>query len=265
MSSNFGSYLNIINKKEGNEGKSVKNIQFNVIANKYIGDVNITDIQLQAGNIKTLYHPNVKELLERTKFGIDEYEFLNTVDNGIKIGVQPRKLKGLTNRLYNIMGRGHEVVSTPNVYHEDYGIKFCTTNLDITLVPKNDYDLLRISTNEGAYIEGRAYDGEDKSDNPLNIRYSREFFFPQGRAGDIIKLTGSDYTATVNGIKLPIKKGNVVPDTKISNTQRFMVAPSGTFRTRIEFYKKVDGVYKDVGIGFNGVMEFNQNKEGGKF
>lgn len=265
MSNNFGSYLQNIKKKEINRNKKVKNIDFNVIAEKFIGDFHITDMQLQEGNIKTIYTPHTTELLDKEKFGINEFEFIDTVDNGVKKGVQPRVLKGLTNRFFNVIGRGHEVISVANVYHEDYGKPFTSTNLDIELVPKNDYDLLRISTNDGAYIEKRAYEEEVNKNNPLNYRYTREFFFTKGKKGDIIKLTGSDYKATVNGKEIPIAKGNVVPNTKIFNTQRFMIAPSGTFRLRVEFYKLVDGVYKDVGIGFYGNVELKHTKGGNKF
>lgn len=265
MGNNYGSYLRVIKKREENREKKVKDIDFNVIADNFIGDFNITDMQLQEGNVKTHYTPHTTELLDRETFGINEFEFINTVSNGVKIGVQPRILEGLTNRFFNIVGRGHEVISVANVYHEDYGKSFTSTNVDIEIVPKNDYDLLRISTNDGAYIENRAYEGEENKDNPLNYRYTREFFFTNGKSGDIIKLTGSKYKATVNGKELPISKGYVVPNTNIFNTQRFMIAPSGTFRLRIEFYKLVNGVYKDTGIGFYGNIELKHTKGGSKF
>lgn len=275
---NFEGFIQKIRKSEENLKKKVKNIKLNVVADKFIGDFSITDIQLQEGEKGTVHTPNVKELLKTDTFGIDEYEFMNTVDNGVKIGVQPRILKGLKNRIFNIMGRGHEVISIPNVYHENYGKDFCTTNLDITLIAKGDYDLLRISTNEGAYIEQRAYDEDYLQDNPLNVRYSREFFFGSGKKGDVIKLCGSEFYAAVNDVKIPIRNGKIIGDTNIYVNQRFMVAPSGSFRIRVEFYKLINKtiengygntdtkkVYEDVGIGFNGIVEFRHISAGGKF
>jgi hypothetical protein len=44
-----------------------------------------------------------------------------------------------------------------------------------------------------------------------------------------------------------------------------MMAPWGSFRLGIEFYKLVNGVYQDVGIGYWGYAEFEQYKGRAKY
>ena len=57
---------------------------------------------------------------------------------------------GLRNRVFNIVGRGHEVVLLPNVFNEDYKVELLTSGLDLELYAKEDFDLLRITTMDGA-------------------------------------------------------------------------------------------------------------------
>lgn len=267
---NFAPYVHVIEK--GEKQKKIKNIEIDVIANDYSGNFNITDIQVQEGEVKTHYHPSTKEFLDNLDFQVDEFHWMKTVSNAIKEGVQPRKLTGLKNRIYNIVGRGHDVMALPNVYDMDYTKSLVSTSLDLTIIPKNDYDLLRISTNEGFY-DGSVYSDENFKDNPLNTRYSKEFFFKGGKKGDIIKLLGSKYMATVNDKPVPITRKKVVDDLDIHNVQRFMTTHFGNQRIRIEFYKKVPRtvydetvyIYEDTGIGYNVFAEFKQYEKGKKY
>lgn len=266
---NFAPYFFVYERNTENKNKKVESIDLSIVANDYQGNFNVTDIQLQEGDRKTHYHPNTKEFLGNIDFELDEFAFLKTVSNPVKEGVQPRHLKGIKNRIFNVMGRGHDVIALPNIQDNDYTKDLVSTYLDLTIVPKNDYDLLRISTNEGSFM-GEAYQDDEK--HPLNIRYTKEFFFKGGRKGDEIKLTASKYKATVNGINIPItKKSKISEHLDMVNVQRFMTAHFGEQRIRIEFYKISDKIndygeiekkYEDTGIGYNVFAEFKQYEKG---
>lgn len=262
----MASYSSLVSNNVGD--KKIEKMEISIVADCFNGEFNATDLQLQEGIHKTLYNPNTKEFLKDVDFGVNERAFIDTVGKPVKLGVQPRVLSGLKNRIYNIMGRGHEVISLPNVFHEDYRYELVSTAVDLTLYPKADYDLLKISTNQGSLINGRAYSEEEN--HPLNYKYTREFYFPAGIKGSKIELNTSELKARVNGVDIPANRGEIVNGLTLDVVQRFMILPFGSTRLRVEFYKKVldsEGkyIYRDIGIGFNGVAEFRQYEKGVKY
>jgi hypothetical protein len=256
-------YLYTLNLWE-RQGKKIESIDLTLLSKIETGIVHVTDVQLQEGSQVTAHQVNTNETMKAVSFNIDEFAFVNSVNNPLKLGeAQPVKHVEVKNRFYNFVGRGHEVISIPNVYHEDYSQTLVTSALDLTLYAKDDFDLLRISTNTGAYQEGRYYDEEVSPNNPLNYRYTREFIFGGAKAEEEIKLQGSIKTATLNGAKVPLGQGNIIVNGSpmYIERQRLMGAPFGSFRIRVEFYKQVNGIMTDVGIGFWGIAEFRQYQQ----
>lgn len=280
-------YLYALHLEGAKNGKKVKSLEYELIASDVKGSFNITDLQIQDGKTASGTIPHTGDFLVKAPFNIDENYYLTTVTNPQKLGtVQPTLHTGCTNRFYNIVGRGHDAIVIPNVFHEDYTKKIVTTALDLTLYAKDDYDLLRISTNDGAFIPGRFYSDNDQSDkHPLCTQYTREFFFDGGLAGDKIELLTTIRSAKISGSKtedLNLYAQSINIDNRIfsNNRQRLMVSPAGSFRIRIEFYKNIqhyqldslgnlvldsnknpipDYMYlADTGIGYYGIAELNQ-------
>lgn len=265
MIKDFGSYIYTMYLESN---KPVKQIDFKVVASDFEGVFNATDFQFQEGAYPTGYVPHTSELIKPVKFGIDENYYMNTVDKPIKRGVQPRIFTNMETRFYNIVGRGHETISMPNVFHEDYRKELLVSGLDFKIIPKNDYDLLRISTADGAYIPNRIYqENEENGEHPLNYRYTKEFFFEGGKAGDEIELSASIHTVKLNGNKVPVsrKMFELKDCNSFINNQTFLTAPHGSFRVRIEFYKLHNGTYQDRGIGYYGTVKFKQWEKGASY
>lgn len=254
--------------------KKVKSIELKVSSEDIEkGEIRITDLQLQEGSQVTGEIPSTMDLLKKVKFTIDEsHNAVSGVEN-VYLGDEPRTYRDMERRFFNIMGRGFETISIPNVFHEDYRKEILTTGLDLTLYPKDDYDFLRVATFYGGLIEDeyeRTY--QSIADNPLNYRYTREFCFAGGKAGDKIKIVASEQYASVNGKKVPlgVQKFNVgqeetwdgLKTVYYVNRQRFMALPVGATRIKIQFMKRMkDGNLEymaDDGIGFNGLAEFTQ-------
>lgn len=273
----FTRYLQVL---QPSEGKRVKSMDIKVVAERFHGELVITDIMFQAGKQATAYIPNTAEILKLVEATINEND--TAVGNDVYQDYQPRIFPGVTNRFFNLVGRGHEVIVVPNVYHENHAEPIITTGLDFTIYPKNDYDLLRISTNFGTELEYGVF-SDVFEEHPLHWRYTREFYLDGASAGTEIKLHASTRTATVGGVPQPlgvrhIDVGKVNGESRILTTPRqaFMVAPVGSYRIRVEFYKRVTEIIedewggttqieymKDTGIGFQGVVEFIQYALGG--
>lgn len=270
--------------------KKVDSIEIKVSSeNLRNGEVRITDLQVQDGTHITGTIPNTTEILENQKFTIDEsYNAVSSVPNYYE-KEEPKIYENVINRFFNFANRGHAVLAIPNVYNEDYRQELVTTGIDLTIYPKDDYDLLRISTNYGSLIEeqtNKVYTHENLSDHPLNYRYTKEFCFPAGKAEDEIKLFASTQEASVNGKLEQLGVTRIYAgyrerfsdreDIIFRNKQRFMSLPWGSNRIRIEFYKLVEKeiengygnsesveYMEDAGIGYWGIVEFTQWKERG--
>jgi hypothetical protein len=257
-------------------GKKVEQIDFSILAQDIKGSLNISDIHLQGGSKVTSYEPNTSEMMAPVSFNIDETAFTSTVSGSIKKGTQPVIHQEVTNRFYNIVGRGHQEISIPNVFHEDYTFPVITTALDLSITPKEDFDLLRIRTHDGAMRDELLY--PEIPEHPLNKKFTREFFFKGGLEGEEIQLNASSLSASVSGKDYSLSSENLtiggidIPITK----QRFMRAPEGSFRIGIEFYKLTEQsvtnewgetttktIYKDIGIGYYGIAELKQWSYGG--
>jgi hypothetical protein len=257
-------------------GKKVKSVSFNLKANDFTGAINVTDLQLQSGKQVTVQVPHTSEFLDEMRYNFDEnVNIADTKDSSgrqaLKRGVAPKNYVNVKNRVYNIVGRGHEVISLPNVFNQDYKQELLTSGLNLEIYAKDDFDWARISTNEGAYIEGRYLaDYPQMKNHPLNMKYTREFYLDAGKAGEKITLSSTEMKATVGSKVYQFGQKAATTDSR----QRLPVAPWGSFRLRIEFYKRVTenlkneetGEYqeieyvKDVGIGYYGVAQFNQIK-----
>ena len=264
MINDFGSYKYTMFL---NSNKKVKNIDFKVVADDFNGTFNATDFQFQEGACPTGHSPHTEEFMKPITFGIDENYYMNTVSNPNKTGIQPRIFKNMTERFFNVVGRGHEIISIPNVYHEDYRKELCVTGLDFSFIPKSDYDLLRIATADGCYIENRVYNDYEHGEQPLNYKYTKEFYFDGGKAGEEIQLNASILTAKIGSNEVAVCKKifSFENGNDFVNNQSFISCPNGSFRIRIEFYKKVKGIYRDTGIGYYGIVKFKQYERRAKF
>lgn len=278
-----------------------------VIRNDQNQDVPIyfTDIQFQAGGQRTGWVPNTEEMLKLLKY--NDYEKDNAGSTDIFLGSQPLERRDLTERQFNIVGRGHSVVTIPNYYitsidptdhpedndlPKDYLANELPTGLDLTLVPKEDFTVLRVSTNYGAFepdpekrryqkvlideYPGDQYIYDMFYQHPLHYRYTREFWVDggPGSAGSEIKINARTRVAQINGTDIPIG-GEYTFNVEGSNgyswpleigRKQFFLAPKGSLRLRVEFYqmRNLSGKYggagyqRDTGVGFYGTARFNQ-------
>ena len=250
-------------KEDGLDHKRVKSVKLNFIADNMQGKINITDIQFQSGGYCTGYNPNTREFMRKLKHTVNEFAFINTVSNPVKAGVQPTKWTGVNNSIYNIVGRGHETISISNTYYDDYTEDLVPVGLDFTIIAKDDYDLLRISTNTGSYVENRTEDTYPHSgEYPLDWVYTGEYYVDGGKAGDVIEILASKHKTYRNGKDITEGKfaNGIIP----MSVQSYMVCCQGSNRYKIEFYKRVTetdsygekiSYYKDTGIGFYGWAE----------
>ncbi|MED4172656.1 hypothetical protein P4631_09435 [Halalkalibacterium halodurans] len=255
-----------------NAEKRVRAIEFKLLAENFRGQINITDLQLQAGKFVTGTVPYTGEWLRRKSSTLDEHDSTEGVSEPIEIrGDQPRVFEGIRNRFYNIVGRGHEALAFPNAEENRFDRPNVTTPLDLTLYTKNSFDLLRISTNQGSLLDESLQPYPDIRDHPLNLRYSKEFYFEGGEGGSEIKLHASRNIATLNG-RAANRRSRTLPigsaELKMGQ-QRMMGLPAGSGRIRIEFYNLVEEtvetewgdieqrqILRDTGVGYWGVAEF---------
>lgn len=280
------------------EDKQVDSVEFQIaIDDAVIRDVNnqnvpifFTDVQFQPGNKLTGWVPGERELLSLLRYTDDEFKNRATV-NDVYQGTQPQTRLNVEPRLYNLVGRGHTVITLPNYYPEDWTKEVLPTGVDFIIYPKEDFELMRISTNVGfplpeedwfykEFME-QHWDNdwvqETFAKHPLHYRYTREFWVSDGTAGSEIKIHASTRTATLNGNKIMIVGDRAFDwDTGFSmpiTVKRFMLAPKGSIRFRVEFYgrqkysldpkypggSRIEGFYLgDAGIGFYGTAEFKQ-------
>lgn len=157
--------------------KKVEKVEFQIEAKDAVASTNgvdrvplyFTDIQFQAGNQLSGWIPNTKEMLDRLSWTHDENTYVaspngwNTAEGNPTGSPAPKIYEGVEKRWFNIVGRGHSTVVLPNYFPEDWDVPILPTGIDLTLYPKEDFDLLRISTNVGAVLpeEEQRYKQED--------------------------------------------------------------------------------------------------------
>lgn len=217
----------------------------------------VTDLQFQPGNTLTGWVPKTDEMLSRLPIVLDESIFVATPN--IMLGAQPQ-VYDLDKRTFNIVGRGHQTITIPNYYPEDWFTEILPTGIDITIFAKDDFDLCRISTAVGALLPEGEGPYTSLPDHPLNYKYTREFWIEGASAGSEIKLNASTMLATLNGVDIPIWSQKTIDVAgKIFNIghRRFILAPTGSVRFRIELYKNEE-ILEDTGIGFYGTAEIVQ-------
>lgn len=234
-----------------------------------------TDLQFQAGHKLSGWVPQTKELLKRLYHTNDETK--NIASNHAFEGSTPTSYN-MDTRVFNVVGRGHSEITLPNYFPEDWNLDILPTGVDFTIIPKEDFDIARISTGAGAFVpEGqeRKYDTtnmtgerwEYYNEHPLHTRYTREFWIDGKPAGTEIKIHASTRLAQVGGqdVQLAgVRYFDINGWQMYIGRNRFFLAPNGAIRFRIEFYKQVPDSFNgdlhlvDSGIGFHGFAEFMQ-------
>lgn len=274
-----------------------------------------TDLQFQPGHQKTGWNPavgvrlsdgkQVGEVLDRIEFEVDENKHYAGYEHAIPPKIYtPEELN--YERLFNFMGRGHETLTFPNDVPEpmfwdavsypdlEKPIEVLTTGMDWTIIPKDDFDVMRLSTYAGGMLPEENFlyydvieEFEEENPNtvktlfrehPLNTRYSREFYWTNGKAGEELKISASTMATYKNGQKQNkeyVDKFTIGGRTYQFNYNKFLTIPRGSVRYRIEFYKLADVTLyktndegdsvghnvrylKDTGIGYTGYVTFKQ-------
>ncbi len=258
--------------------KKVKQVDLHVIAEKISGQLNITDLQLQGGEQVTGTVAHTSEWLSPVLRELDERDSTEGVAEPLLVkGDQPRRFPELKNRFYNLVGRGNEIITIPNLDEKRFDRQTFVTPVDLTLIPKDDFDLLRVSTNIGEKRDAFTMPFPNEEEHPLNKTYTREFYIQGGRAGDNIHLHASLNKATKNEIPLDRKARTLTIGSIHIQTgkQRLFGIPMGSGRIRLEWYKfvqmrqqnefgeiEVIDTLQDVGIGYYGIAELIRWKEG---
>lgn len=138
--------------------KKIANVEFQVEAKDVVSSrdgvtrnpIYFTDMQFQVGNQLTGWAPHSKEMLRRLSWKHDEHAQIATPNRFV--GEKPKAYPNQKRRWFNLVGRGHKVVTVPNYVPEDWDVSVLPTGLDLTLYSKEDFDLLRVSTNVGVLM-----------------------------------------------------------------------------------------------------------------
>lgn len=164
---------------EADPNKKVSKVDFQVETNDLVSSNNgsdrnpvyFTDVQFQAGKQLTGWVPNSKEMLKRLTWTYDQW--VNVPANSAFQGTEPTVTENVEKRLFNITGRGHKTVVVPNYFPEDWDVPILPTGIDLTMYPKGDFDLLRISTNLGATLpeEERYLKRDDEIYQEMKSKY----------------------------------------------------------------------------------------------
>jgi hypothetical protein len=158
MSINIDDWIRFHGTFDADPERKVSEVEFQIEAKDAVSSTNgidrvpiyFTDIQFQAGNALSGWTPNTKEMLKRLSWKHDEWKEVAS-PNEFK-GYPPQVYENVEKRWYNVVGRGHQVIVVPNYLPEDWSVPILPTGLDLTLYPKEDFDLLRVSTNAGVWL-----------------------------------------------------------------------------------------------------------------
>lgn len=252
-----------------------------------------TDLQFQAGKQLSGWVPNTEELIKPLDYVSNEW--VNVPSNNVQPPIAPQVFD-MSERVYNIVGRGHSTITIPNYYPENWDTEILPSGIDFTIYPKQDFKIARIASAVGVLLPDedredgepwRRYskyaidDVENRefwSTHPLHYRYTREFWIDGGKAGTPIEIHASTRQYKVNGVEIPTagvdkfyipnQEGTYYESWNVPiNRMRYLLAPKGSIRFRIEFYDHVQGyggnigedwTLQDIGIGFNGTATFKQ-------
>lgn len=221
----------------------------------------ITDIHFQPGDQVSGWMPETREFTKKLLHVNDETQNLVTPNDVFEGGKEPITWKNVEFSEYNIAGRGIEVFTLPNWYPQDYTMPLLPTGVNFEITPKDDYDFFRLCTNSGSLKDEENLYNNDP-DHPLSMSYTREFCIGAGKAGVPIKILSRSGEAFLGTSKLPIGGVNAITLGNGKNLpirpRRFFLAQKGAIRFRFEFYKLVDGVLTDTGVGYQGTAFFNQ-------
>ncbi|GEK57131.1 hypothetical protein CHL76_02250 [Marinococcus halophilus] len=293
--------------------RHVEKVEFEVEANDAVSStdgidrnpVYFTDIQFQSGNVLTGWTPNTKEMMKQLTWTDDEKQ--NVASPNEFEGNEPTVYENVKKRWFNLMGRGNTTLVVPNYLPEDWEVPILPTGLDITLYPKEDFDLCRVCTEAGTKLPEEEWHYKDIideyrekeergggyaeyrnlqrvlslfEDHPLHYRHTREMWFEGAEAGTEILVHANTRIARVGDNYLdliqrkPLDLNGYTYPVQIEGN-KFLIAPKGSTRFRVEFYKKKtlelitedeDGnrvkkeysYLEDVGVGFHGYASFFQ-------
>jgi hypothetical protein len=117
-----------------------------------------TDVQFQGGNMLTGWERSPQEFLKRLYWTVDENKVMpsvnswNTVEDPNPEGSPaPVVYNDVGRRLFNITMRGHATITIPNYLPEDWRFDTLPSGIDLSIKPKDDFDVCRISTAHGAW------------------------------------------------------------------------------------------------------------------
>lgn len=143
---------------EADPERKVSKVEFQIEAKDVVSSTNginrlpiyFTDIQFQGGKCLTGWTPHTKEMMKRLTWTHDENTYVAS-PNRFE-GKPPKVYENVESRFFNIVGRGHSAIVVPNYFPEDWNVPVLPTGVDLTLYPKEDFDLLRVSTNVGVWL-----------------------------------------------------------------------------------------------------------------
>ncbi|MDC3413953.1 hypothetical protein [Terrihalobacillus insolitus] len=158
MTINLNDWIRFHGTFDADPNRKVSKVEFQVEAKDAVVSTDgvnrlpiyFTDMQFQAGDNLTGWIPRTEEMLDHLTWTHDENLYVAS-PNRFE-GESPTIYQNVEYRWYNIVGRGHTVVTIPNYYPEDWDVPILPTGIDITLFPKESFDVLRISTSSGVLL-----------------------------------------------------------------------------------------------------------------
>lgn len=159
MTVNLHDWVRFAGTFKADPNRKVSQVDFQIEAKDAVASTNgvdrnpiyFTDIQFQAGNALSGWVPNTQEMLDRLAWTHDENEKVAS-PNVFEGGKVPQIYQNVEKRWFNILGRGHKTIVVPNYFPEDWSVPILPTGIDLTLYPKEDFDVLRISTAAGVWL-----------------------------------------------------------------------------------------------------------------